>query len=75
MITLKIGKAICPVCDVSSVSCKLTTLGVFFVDLIFGTVIFINTANMYILHAYISPLNKNVTETKIMAPDILIQLE
>ena len=36
MITLKIGKAICPVCDVknsnsvSSVSGKLTTLGLFF---------------------------------------------
>ena len=38
MITLKTGKAICPVCDVknsnsiSSVSDKLTTLGLFFVE-------------------------------------------
>ena len=38
MITLKTGKAICPVCDVknsnsvSSVSGKLTTLGLFFVE-------------------------------------------
>ena len=38
MITLKIGKAICPVCDVKSsnsvlsVSGKFTTLGLFFVE-------------------------------------------
>ena len=39
MITLKIGKAICPVCDVKnskqsvlSLSGKLTTLGLFFVE-------------------------------------------
>ena len=38
MITLKIGKDICPVCDVknsnrvASVSAKLTTLGLFFVE-------------------------------------------
>ena len=38
MITLKIEKTICPVCDVknsnsvSSVSGKLTTLGLFFVE-------------------------------------------
>ena len=37
MITLKIGKAICPVCDVknsnrASVSGKLTTLGFFLVE-------------------------------------------